>query len=163
LCAGGVPRFYRQKSKRKDMKNLKTNELSQSDIAILFTSHSKLDLGDEQGLHDFEGRLLADFQGSFTFSDYDHQVSYELQLGDEYQCLNILHSIEIDDFYLELEYRGGGESLSLANTEKDILVNAEYSGSKLMKVTLHFDNQTATVERDTSHAQGIAPVFKRVI
>jgi hypothetical protein len=98
LCAGGVPRFYRQKSKRKDMKNLKTNELSQSDIAILFTSHSKLDLGDEQGLHDFEGRLLADFQGSFTFSDYDHQVSYELQLGDEYQCLNILQSIEIDDF-----------------------------------------------------------------
>lgn len=142
------------------MKNADPSTYTQVEIANLFTTHPNIDLGPEQGLHDLDGRLLADFQGSFELGEYDHQVSYNFVLEEHLQLLEISQTIEIGDCYLLIEYQGGTELVSVTDTEKNVRLIADYQGSRLMKTSIEYDNQHFIVQRDLEHAQGVAPVFK---
>jgi len=51
---------------------------SQTGMGTVFSRHTKLDLGPEQGWHDVECVIPADYDGSFDVDGYEYHVNYLL-------------------------------------------------------------------------------------
>jgi hypothetical protein len=139
-----------------------SNKSTIVEVANAFTTHPDLDLGAEQGLHDFEGKLLADFEGSLTFNEYEINVSYNLALHEEVFILDITQELWLaeDEASIIVSYQNGEESVALIGAQQKGVVTAQYEDKRLMQITAQMPNKKYVFARDETHMNGIAPVFK---
>lgn len=142
-----------------------SNKSTIAAVASAFTSHPNLDLGPEQGLHDLEGRILADFEGSLTFDEYEISVSYNLVLHEEIYILDITQELVLaeDEASVIVSYQSGMESAAIICAKQKGTVITKYEEKHLKQITVELPNNKYVFARDETHMNGIAPIFRPLV
>lgn len=133
---------------------------SQTGMGTVFSRHPKLDLGPEQGWHDLECVIPADYDGSFDVDGYEYHVNYLLSLNNEIELLTIDQTIEAPEFSLEVSYHNGTEYVAVSSSETEAKVSTSYDkDNRIQTIEVEYDGKTRKFKRDTEYADGVAPIF----